>query len=493
MTRRARALMVQGTGSDVGKSLLTAGLCRVFTRRGLEVLPFKAQNMSNNAAVTAGGGEIGRAQWLQALACGAQACVEMNPVLLKPESERGCQVVVRGKVRGRSEASEYQHLKQNLLPEVLASFEYLRARADLVLAEGAGSPAEVNLRAGDIANMGFARAAGVPVVLAGDIGRGGLIAGMVGTHAVLDAGDRAMIKGFITNRFRGDPALFAEGRRIISERTGWRDFGLVMHLPQAAHLPREDGYSYEEQEAATRLRAGGEKIRILVPLLPRISNLDDFDPLRAEADVELVFIRPGEALPVADLVILPGSKSTRADLAFLRAEGWDVDLLAHARRGGRILGICGGFQMLGEALHDPGGHDGKAGSAVGLGLLPVSTRFGPDKALHEWAGRCAVSGLKVAGYHMHTGVTTANAALRPFLFHESGAAEGAVSENGRIAGCYVHGLFATDGFRHAFLNRLHPRTDSGLRYASRVESALDSVADALEESLDIEGLLATAA
>ena len=358
----ARALMFQGTGSDVGKSLIVAGLCRAFARRGFRVRPFKPQNMSNNAAVTDDGGEIGRAQALQARACGVAPSVHMNPVLLKPQSEVGAQVVVQGKVIGNAPAREYQALKPKLMSAVLDSYARVKAEADLVLVEGAGSAAEINLREGDIANMGFARAAGCPVALVGDIDRGGIFAQILGVKAALAPEDAATIVGFIVNKFRGDANLFLSGMMALEAHTHWRAFGLLPFFADASRLPAEDAFGLGDKKP----RADGA-VTIAVPMLARIANFDDFDPLRMEPSVRLVFVRPGEPLPIADLVILPGSKATIADLKFFREQGWDIDLLAHARRGGRILGICGGYQMLGKERVRPARHGGVAGRDRGPG------------------------------------------------------------------------------------------------------------------------------
>ncbi|MGQ9371978.1 cobyric acid synthase [Azospirillum sp. ST 5-10] len=484
----ARALMLQGTGSDVGKSLLVAGLCRALTRRGLSVRPFKPQNMSNNAAVTADGGEIGRAQALQARACGVLPDVHMNPVLLKPQSDIGAQVVVRGRVVGSARAADYQARKGDLLAAVLDSFARLRAQADVVVVEGAGSPAEVNLRAGDIANMGFAQAARVPVVLVGDIDRGGVIASLVGTHALLDPADRALVRGFLINKFRGDVRLFDGGLATIVERTGWRGFGVVPWLADAARLPAEDAVALDTWAA----RAGGS-LRVTVPMLSRIANFDDFDPLALEPEVSLTMVPPGRPLPEADLVILPGTKATIADLAFLRAQGWDIDVLAHRRRGGRVLGICGGYQMLGRRIADPGGIEGPPGEAAGLGLLDVETVLSGPKVLTEAAGIDVATGAAVAGYEMHMGRTAGADCRRPALRLGGGRDDGAVSADGRVSGCYLHGLFAADAFRAAFLKGLGGGGAGGLAYGAAVEAALDGIADGLEEHVDVAGLLAAAA
>ncbi len=405
------ALMLQGTGSDVGKSLLTAGLARAYTRRGLAVRPFKPQNMSNNAAVTADGGEIGRAQALQARACGVAPSVHMNPVLLKPQTELGAQVVVQGKVRGNAAARDYQALKASLLPAVLDSFARVGRNADLVLVEGAGSPAEVNLRAGDIANMGFAEAADIPVVLIGDIDRGGVIASVVGTWTLLPEAERARLAGVIINKFRGDVSLFDEGLAVIARETGLACFGVVPYFPEARALPAEDALGV----AGTPATEGGA-LKVAVPVLSRIANFDDLDPLMAEPDVAVDFVRPGTALPGdADLVVLPGSKATLADLAFLRHQVWDIDIAAHLRRGGQVLGLCGGYQMLGQSLRDPGGIEGAPGGSQGLGLLEVETELSGDKTLVQVAGKEIASGEAVRGYEMHVGATTGAGLARPML------------------------------------------------------------------------------
>ena len=481
-------LMLQGTGSDVGKSLLTAGLARAFTRRGLDVRPFKPQNMSNNAAVTADGGEIGRAQALQARACGVPPSVHMNPVLLKPQSETGAQLVVRGRVEASADARAYQALKPGLLPVVLDSFARLRSEADLVLVEGAGSPAEINLRAGDIANMGFALAARVPVVLVGDIDRGGVIASLVGTHAVLAEAERALVRGYVINRFRGDVSLFADGLTAITARTGWPSFGVAPWLPEAARLPAEDAMALDRRRSDD---AGGG-VRIAVPRLSRIANFDDFDPLAQEPGVTLVMVAPGEPIPGdCDLIILPGSTATLADLDFLRRQGWDIDILAHRRRGGRVWGICGGYQMLGTRVEDPDGIEGPPGGAPGLGLLDVETVLTGDKVLTGVSGHDRASGQAVSGYEMHMGRTAGPGTARPMLDLPAGHDRGAVSVDGRVRGCYLHGLFAADAFRAALVADLGGRA-GGTSFEAGVEAALDALAAHLEAHLDLDGLLAAA-
>jgi adenosylcobyric acid synthase len=507
--------MIQGTGSHVGKSVVVAGLCRALRRRGLKVAPFKPQNMSNNAAVADDGGEIGRAQALQARAAGLAPSVHMNPVLLKPESETGAQVIVQGRRFGTMRAAEFGRRKGELLPFVMESFARIGEGADIVLVEGAGSPAEVNLRRGDIANMGFAEAADIPVVLVGDIDRGGVIASLVGTHAVLGEGDRMRIKGFVINKFRGDAGLFSEGLRLIEERTGWPVLGVVPWFDGAAALPAEDVLGLEQipphssfrrkpesmdgtmHSAATMdpgFRRGDEegegesKITIAVPALPRIANFDDLDPLRFEPGVSVIIVRPGEAIPAgADLVLVPGSKSTIADLAFIRAQGWDIDILAHRRRGGRVLGLCGGYQMLGRSIEDPEGIEGRTEPVEGLGLLDVATVMSADKTTTAVRGRHIASGQSIAGYEIHLGRTTGPDCARPFVDLDSWV-DGAQSDDGRVAGTYLHGLFASDTFRHAYLEALGGE-GANFRYEASVDSALDALADHLEEHIAIDRLL----
>lgn len=473
------AVMIQGTGSNVGKSLLVAGLCRAARRRGLSVAPFKPQNMSNNAAVTADGGEIGRAQAMQARACGLDPVTDMNPVLLKPETDTGAQVLLHGRPIARAQARDYATLKPRLLEGVLDSFRRLSAAHDLVIVEGAGSPAEVNLRPRDIANMGFARAAGVPVVLAGDIDRGGVIAQIVGTQAVMDADDAAMVRGFLINKFRGDPRLFDDGYAMIADRTGWPGFGVIPWFAGAHRLPAED---------AVDLRASrGQGLHVVCLTLSRIANFDDLDPLAAEPGVRLTMLGPGRAIPGdADLVVIPGTKSTIGDLAFLRAQGWDIDLVAHLRRGGHVLGICGGFQMLGQVIDDPAGADGMAGQVQGLGLLDVRTVMAPDKRVVQVAGQAL--GQPVRGYEIHMGRTTGSDCARPFGMMPD--PDGATSADGRVMGSYLHGLFSDDGFRAAFLARLGAPSAPG--YEAGVDQALDDLADHLETHMDVGGLLAVA-
>ncbi|MEO0766075.1 MAG: cobyric acid synthase [Pseudomonadota bacterium] len=478
------ALMIQGTGSNVGKSMLVAGLCRAALRRGLSVAPFKPQNMSNNAAVTQDGGEIGRAQALQAMACGLQPHTDMNPVLLKPETDVGSQVVVQGKRVATVKAREYAALKPSLMAPVLDSFERLKAQKDLVIVEGAGSPAEVNLRSGDIANMGFARAADCPVILAGDIDRGGVIAQIVGTKAVINPEDAAMIAGFLINRFRGDPRLFDDGYAMIADHTGWRGFGVVPWFEDAWKLPAEDALDISTPDRDTGLH-------IVCLKLSRIANFDDLDPLAQEPGVRVTMLHAGQALPAdTDVVIIPGSKSTMGDLAFLRAQGWDEDVRAHHRRGGHVLGICGGYQMLGRVVADPEGIEGPPGRADGIGLLDVETAMTGDKRLTTVAALHVPTGQRFDGYEIHIGRSAGPDRARPFA-QVSGQNEGAMSADGRVCGSYLHGMFRDDGFRAAWLAGfgVSARATS---YDQTVEATLDALADHLETHLDVPALLACA-
>lgn len=475
-----KAIMIQGAGSNVGKSLLVAGIARAFAKRGLRVAPFKPQNMSNNAAVTIDGGEIGRAQALQARACGLEPLVDMNPVLLKPETDTGAQVIVQGKRFATMKARDYGKAKADLMPRVLDSFHRLGQGRDLVIVEGAGSPAEINLRAGDIANMGFAEAANLPVVLAGDIDRGGVIAQLVGTHAVLPVEDRSRIKAFLVNKFRGDPTLFSDGAAEIANRTGWRDLGTLPWFADAWRLPAED-----VMDISTR--AGGS-FKIAVPRLNRIANFDDLDPLVNEPDVTVKIIEPGRPLPGdANLVLIPGSKSTIADLADFRAQGWDVDLTAHIRRGGHVLGICGGYQMLGKHIIDADGIEGPPDRVEGLGHLNITTHLEPKKTLAQTHAIHIATGEELAGYEIHlgrsTGPDTANAWLSV-----NQSPEGASSANGRILGCYLHGLFSADGFRRAYLQKLGGKTGS-TGFETQIDQTLDALGDHMEEHLDLDCLL----
>ncbi|MEM6848896.1 MAG: cobyric acid synthase [Pseudomonadota bacterium] len=476
--------MIQATGTNVGKSLLVAGLARHFARRGLRVAPFKPQNMSNNAAATPDGGEIGRAQMLQARAAGVPATVHMNPVLLKPQSEIGSQIVVQGRIWGRAAGREYAAWKPKLMAPVLQSFANLCAEADLVIVEGAGSPAEINLRSGDIANMGFARAARVPVILAADIDRGGVIANLVGTRNVLAPEDAAQVAGFLVNKFRGDVSLFEDGIRAVEERTGWPSLGVVPWFADATRLPAEDTLGLPG-------RSTGDGVKIVVPRLPHIANFDDIDPLRLEPGVSVNVIPVSDALPGdTDIVLLPGSKSTIADLTALTAAGWDVDLAAHRRRGGQIVGLCGGYQMLGRSVADPGGVEGPVGKVDGLGLLDVETVLAGTKTTRLSEGTSpAFGGVPVSGYRIHMGETDGPDCARPVVDLAEGP-DGAVSRDGLVMGTYLHGFFGGDDIRGAFLS------DHGVQamtaYEAGIDTTLHDLADHVAAALDLDQLMAIA-
>jgi len=480
--------MFQGTGSDVGKSTLVAGLCRIARRRGLSVAPFKPQNMSNNAATCDDGGEIGRAQALQAQAAGLALSTDFNPILLKPQTDRSAQVVVHGKVLDTISAKSYMTERRgHLLDAVMESYNRLKEQYDLVLIEGAGSPAEINLRERDIANMGFARAANVPVCLIGDIDRGGVIAAIVGTQAVLDIKDTNQIVSFIINRFRGDPSLFEDGVKAIEQQSGWPCRGVVPWLPSAMRLPQEDAVVLEQSQSLSSGRSD-DKLKISVPMLSRIANFDDLDPLRMEPAVQLNFVPPGQSIPLdSDAIIIPGTKSTIGDLEFMRTQGWDHDVIAFARGGGRVLGLCGGYQLLGQRVQDPDGIDGKPADTQALGLLDVETTMLASKTTHPVSGHCARSHHPLNGYEIHNGSTYGKDRDRAMTVLPQGR-EGAISADGRIEGTYLHGLFGNDAFRHWWLQGLDATASSNLIYSEYVEEELDALADGLEQTLDIDAL-----
>ena len=476
--------MLQGTGSDVGKTVLVAGLCRLATRRGLRVRPFKPQNMSNNAAVAeqpladGTGGEIGRAQWLQALACGVPSSVDMNPVLLKPQSETGSQIIVHGKVWGAAKGRDYQKLKPQLMDAVLTSFNSLGEDCDLVIVEGAGSAAEINLRSGDIANMGFATEADVPVVLVADIDRGGVIASVVGTHTILPEEDLAMVEGYLINKFRGDVSLFDAGLKQITEFTNWPSFGVVPYFEDAKKLPAEDSVALEKG-----LMEEDDGVIVAVPAMSRIANFDDLDPLKQTPGVRLVFVRPGESWPQdARLVVLPGSKSTIADLNQFKGLGWDVELLNHVKRGGHVLGICGGYQMLGHVVRDPDAIEGNQTEARGLGLLDLETVLVPQKTVMSRNAVDLETGEPLDGYEIHMGRTTGPGTEKPMIQFD-GNDDGAISPDGRVRGSYLHGIFTSDSWRNAYLAQIGV-ANSTLNFRQNVETALDSLADHLEKVID---------
>ncbi|MDQ7069430.1 MAG: cobyric acid synthase [Rhodobacterales bacterium] len=482
----ARAIMIQGTGSNIGKSMLVAGLARAFVRRGFRVAPFKPQNMSNNAAVTVDGGEIGRAQALQALAAGIEPTTDMNPILLKPESDVGAQVIVQGKRTATLKARDYARAKPQLLVPAIESFARLCETYDLILIEGAGSPAEINLRRGDIANMGFAEAADVPVILVGDIDRGGVIAQIVGTKAVLDAPDASRIKGFAINKFRGDPTLFDAGLVAITEHTNWPSLGVIPWFKDAWKLPAEDVMDITGRSSQNQ----GENFKIAVPRLSRIANFDDLDPLSAEPNVSVEIIEAGRPLPGdADLVLIPGTKSTIADLAYFRAQGWDIDLAAHIRRGGAVLGICGGYQMLGREIIDADGIEGPPTTVAGLGFLDVSTVMKPEKHLNLREAIHLGTNNPVSGYEIHIGETTGPDCQNGWL-SIGGAKHGAGARDGQVRGCYLHGLFTSDVFRAAYLAELGGQSEA--HYSGGVQQTLDDLAAHLETHMDLDLLLSLA-
>jgi adenosylcobyric acid synthase len=478
----ARTLMVQGTTSDAGKSLLVTALCRWLARQGVRVAPFKPQNMALNSAVTVEGGEIGRAQAVQAQACGLQPHTDMNPVLLKPNTDVGAQVIVHGRAIGNMNARAYHDYKHLARAAVLESYQRLATRYEVVIVEGAGSPAEINLRHNDIANMGFAEAVDCPVILVADIDRGGVFAHLVGTLALLSASERARIHGFVINRFRGELGLLQPGLDWLQRHTGKPVLGVLPWL-HGLHLEAEDALPLER----TALRPDAGRLRVIVPALPRISNHTDFDPLRLHPQVELRFIGPGEVIPPADLLILPGSKSVRADLEWLRGLDWEAAILRHLRYGGRLIGICGGFQMLGRRIHDPYGLEGEAGSSAGLGLLDLETTLEREKQLRNVCGRLAVDGAPVNGYEIHAGVTRGTALAKPAA-HLAHGPDGALSDDGLILGTYMHGLFESPQACAVLLAWAGLREAERLDYSALREAAIERLADAVEQYLDLVSL-----
>ena len=480
-------LMVQGTTSDAGKTTVVAALCRWLARQGVSVAPFKPQNMALNSAVTVDGGEIGRSTALQALACGLEPHSDMNPVLLKPQSDCGAQIILRGKVHGNMDALDYHAYKAEAMASVLASWQALGERYDVIIAEGAGSPAEINLRTNDIANMGFAEAADCPVLLVGDIDKGGVFAQLVGTLALISESEQARTAGFIINRFRGDIALLEPGLDWLAEHTGKPVFGVLPYL-HGLVIDSEDSVS-----AAGTSEAGA--LKVVVPVLPRISNHNDFDPLRLHPGVDLVFVGPDESIPPADLIILPGSKSTRHDLQWLKQQGWPEAIRKHLRYGGKLLGICGGFQMLGLRVEDPDGLEGEVGNTEGLALFEMVTRMVSGKQLRQVTGRLSLevigSGVTatMTGYEMHNGVTEGPALARPFA-ELDGRPDGAVSADGQVAGTYVHGLFDEPAACDVILcwAGLNTQNARSVDYQSHRLQQLDRLADQVEQCLDTDRL-----
>lgn len=473
----ARVLMVQGCTSDAGKSTLVAALCRWLHRRGVRVAPFKPQNMALNAAVTTDGGEIGRAQAVQAQACGLAPQTDFNPVLLKPSSDKGAQVIIHGRAVGQMDAVGYHDYKRVAFEAVMASHQRLIATYDAVVVEGAGSPAEINLRANDIANMGYAEAVDCPVILVADIDRGGVFAHLVGTLALLSASERARVAGFVINRFRGDIALLQPGLDWLERETGKPVLGVLPYL-HGLHLEAEDALPHDTLEKADA------RLRVVVPVLPRISNHTDFDPLRAHPQVDLRYVGPGEMPPPCDLIVLPGSKATRADLAWLREQGWDAAIARHLRYGGKLIGICGGLQMLGRAVHDPDGIEGTPGSSAALGLLDFETTLMPDKQLRNVAGHLHLDNASVRGYEIHCGVSTGPAFARPLAQLDDGRVDGALSADGQVLGTYLHGVFDASEALAALLHWAGLREVEALDMAALREAAIDRIADAVDAHLD---------
>ena len=470
-------LMVQGTTSDAGKSTLVTALCRWLVRQGVAVVPFKPQNMALNSAVTAEGGEIGRAQAVQAQAANLAPHTDMNPVLLKPNSDTGAQVIIHGRAVTSMNAVAYQDYKAIAMQAVLASHTRLSDAYPVVMVEGAGSPAEINLRANDIANMGFAEAVDCPVLLIADINRGGVFAHLVGTLELLSPTEQARVKGFIINRFRGDIALLQPGLDWLEARTGKPVVGVLPYVMDL-HLEAEDGIDQRQIDKAA------EVLKVVVPVLPRISNHTDFDPLRLHPQVDLQFIGPGQPIPPADLIILPGSKSVRSDLAYLRANGWDTAVARHLRYGGKVLGICGGLQMLGEQVHDPLGLEGPAGSSDGLGLLAFSTTLAQEKQLRNVRGRLLLEDAEVSGYEIHAGVTSGAALERPAVHLDDGRHDGAQSADGQILGTYLHGVFETPAACSALLRWAGVQAVQEVDYHALRERDIERLADLVEQHLD---------
>jgi len=485
----AKALMFQGTGSDVGKTLLVAGLCRALSSRGLRVTPFKPQNMSNNAAVAADGGEIGRGQALQAFAARIAPSIHMNPVLLKPQAQGRAQIIAQGRVLGAAGGADYQSIKFGLLSKVLESYYILAGTYDYILAEGAGSPAEINLRQGDIANMGFAESAGLPVLLVGDIDRGGVIAALAGTRLVLPLADRARIIGYVINKFRGQRELFADGVKAIQHFTGWECFGIVPWLEAARLLPAEDSLSLSYQksgciEADSALKW---KLRIIVPVSKHIANFDDFDPLRHEPEVELIFTPMGVPLPKADIIMLGGSKAALADMEAFHASGRAEEICRHAAAGGVVIGLCGGFQMLGRVLRDSGARESSLREIPGLGLLDIETDLEAEKIVGQRMAQSRFYGGEVSGYEIHCGRSFgADCGNAPFII--GGRYEGAASPDRKVWGTYLHGIFHNGAFRQNFLRAFAVESD-GRAHNAKLDKALDSIAETLEAELNINRLI----
>jgi len=472
--------MIQGTTSDAGKSTFVAGLCRVLHRRGISVAPFKPQNMALNSAVTADGGEIGRAQAVQAQACGLEPHIDMNPVLLKPSSDQNAQIIIHGKALKNMNARDYHQYKTVAMKAVLESHQRLSEQYDIIIVEGAGSPAEINLRDRDIANMGFAEAVDCPVIIIADIDKGGVFAHLTGTLNLLSQSEQDRTKGFVINRFRGDISLLTPGNDWLEEYTGKTVFGTLPYLMNF-HLEAEDAINSENSfESETPLK-------VIVPVLPRISNHTDFDPLRLHPQVDCQFIAADADIPACDLIILPGSKNVRDDFNWLKQHGWDEHINRHLRYGGKLLGICGGFQMLGKAIHDPEGIESKAGSVDAFALLDFETSLHDDKQLKNVSGYLAHSETKVSGYEIHCGISTGSALERPALVLED-TNDGAVSEDNLIMGTYCHGLFEEQSSCQSMLEWAGLKNAKAIDYFKRREDDINRLADCIEEHIDLNAI-----
>ncbi|WP_047249135.1 cobyric acid synthase [Chromobacterium subtsugae] len=477
----AKTIMIQGATSDAGKSALATGLCRLLARRGVRVAPFKPQNMALNSAVTADGGEIGRSQAVQALACRVEPHTDMNPVLLKPNSHTGSQVIIQGRAIGNMEARGYHGYKPVAMKAVLESHARLAEQYQCIVAEGAGSPAEINLRDGDIANMGFAEAVDCPVILVADIERGGVFAHLAGTLALLSESERARVVGLVINRFRGDPSLLQTGVDWLEQHTGKPVLGVLPYLYDL-HLEAEDSMGLDKPGGAS---GDGDKLRVVAPGAPRVSNHTDFDPLRLHPQVEFTLVRAGQPIPAADLIVLPGSKNVLADLAWLRAQGWEEAIRRHLRYGGKVLGICGGLQMLGKTLHDPDGLEGAPGSGDGLGWLDMETTLAPEKRLTRMRGRLTLGDAAAAGYEIHMGISQGPALAHPAVQFDDGSADGARSEDGQIFATYLHGVLDEPAACQAILRWAGLKEPEALDYPALREANIDKLADMLEKHLDL--------
>jgi adenosylcobyric acid synthase len=477
----SRTIMIQGTTSDAGKSTIVTGLCRILANRGVRVVPFKPQNMALNSAVTVDGGEIGRAQAVQAQAAFLDPHTDMNPVLLKPNTDTGSQVIIHGRALANMDARHYHEYKPVAMQYVLESYQRLLTAYDIVIVEGAGSPAEINLRDNDIANMGFAELVNCPVLLVGDIERGGVLAHLYGTLNMLAPSEQARISGFIINRFRGDISLLSPGLNWLTQETGKPLLGVIPYL-QGLHLEAEDSL---QSTLDNNINRDLERLRIVIPVLPRISNHTDFDPLRMHPQVEVVWLHQGEIMPPADLIILPGSKSTRSDLYHLRKQGWDIDIRRHLRYGGRLIGICGGFQMMGSQIHDPNGLEGEPGSSPGLGFMDFETILKPEKKLQLVSGQLIFENAAVNGYEIHSGISTGLALSKPAVKLADGRADGALSDDGQLLGTYLHGLFDNTAVINAVFRWAGVFAHGELDYYKIKEDGIDRIANAIKEHLDL--------